>query len=108
MPQMREVISGASLWRRPLSSASKNLGGSKMLSATSPTSPSRTSTYSSPSPSTRARPSTWKLRLVVSWVMREALFPEGWGIGVERPEQARDVHRLEAPGEQPAGERGGV
>jgi hypothetical protein len=56
MPQMRAVMSGASVARRPCRSASKKRGGSKILSATSPTTPSRTSTWSEPSPSTRESP----------------------------------------------------
>ena len=70
MPQMRAVMSGASVARRPCRSASKNRGGSKMLSATSPTTPSRTSTWSEPSPSTRESPSIDTVRCAPDpWVI---------------------------------------
>ncbi len=55
MPQMRAVMSGASVNARPRSNASKKRGGSKMLSSARSTTPSRTTTLKAPSPSTRAR-----------------------------------------------------
>ena len=55
MPQMRAVMSGASVKCRPRSSASKKRGGSKILNCTSSSAPSRTRTSIAPSPSTRAR-----------------------------------------------------
>ena len=55
MPQMRAVMSGASVNERPRSSASKNRGGSKIRSSTCSTRPFSRRTVIAPSPSTRAR-----------------------------------------------------
>ena len=54
IPQMREVMSGASVNFRPFRNASKNRGGSKMRSFTSSTTSSLIRMKRAPSPSTRA------------------------------------------------------
>src|SRR5277367_2854874 len=79
MPQMRAVMSGASLYARPRKNASKKRGGSKMRSSALCTRLSRMTTVSPPSPSTRARLST----LIVLRAMALGLHAERLGVGVE-------------------------
>src|SRR5512135_1848879 len=87
MPQMRAVMSGASENFLPRRKASKNLGGSKIVSLTSATLPSFTRTKSAPSPSTLASWST----LMTLLLMSITLLPEGNRIGIESPEREHDV-----------------
>src|SRR5208282_561180 len=104
MPQMRAVISGASLNLRPRRKASKKRGGSKMLSFTSVTRWSRTRTNKPPSPSTRARTST----LMVLAFMRFALFPESFGVSIEGTEGAHKFRLGNAQGGPARAHRGGI
>src|SRR5208283_321227 len=104
MPQMRAVISGASLNLRPRRKASKKRGGSKMLSFTSMTRWSRIRTNKPPSPSTRARKST----LMVLAFMRFALFPECFGVGIEGTEGAHKFRLGDAQGGPTRAHGGGI
>src|SRR5208337_523508 len=104
MPQMRAVISGASLNLRPRRKASKKRGGSKMLSFTSVTRWSRTRTNKPPSPSTRARTST----LMVLAFMRFALFPERFGVSIKGTEGAHKFRLGDAQGGPARAHRSGI
>ena len=55
IPQMRAVMSGASMNERPRRKASKKRGGSKIRSSTCSTVSPSSLTVIAPSPSTRAR-----------------------------------------------------
>src|SRR5271157_5938174 len=104
MPQMRAVISGASLNLRPRRKASKKRGGSKMLSFTSMTRWSRIRTNKPPSPSTRARRST----LMVLAFMGFALFPERFGVRIEGAEGAHKLRFGDAQGGPARAHRSGI
>ena len=87
MPQMRQVMSGASVKLRPLKKASKKRGGSKIFNCTRVTAPSLIWMLRPPSPSTRARYLTVMLLLVMGF----ALLAEGGGVGVKGPEGPHQV-----------------
>src|SRR5512137_529575 len=113
MPQMRAVMSGASVNRRPRRNASNRRGGSKMRNFTSAIRPLRTCTSSPPSPSTRASIGTLMFRVLRSLMglARVALvlfagLAEGLGPAGEAAEEAHQLvvtvavaleHRAQGP-----------
>src|SRR3989339_921197 len=99
MPQMRAVISGASVKLRPFKKASKKRGGSKIFNRTRVTAPSLTRMSIPPSPSTRAR----YLTMIFLAVMGFALLAKGGGVGVKGPEGPHQVGLAHA---QPLAEPG--
>src|SRR5450755_2424688 len=109
MPQMRDVMSGASVYGRPRSSASKNRGGSKMRNAMVSTFPALIRTVIAPSPSTRASALTRIVRLRRSFpFMSIAFFAERIGIGVERAVELRQLALAQAEFLDVLGEAGGI
>src|ERR1043165_503361 len=104
MPQMRAVMSGASVKARPRRNASKKRGGSKMRSSALLTTPSRITTVSAPSPSTRAGAST----LMVLRAMAVALLAEFRIVGIEGAPGAVKVALAHAEPLEPGAQRLGV
>src|SRR3989339_2027213 len=100
MPQMRAVMSGASVKLRPLRKASKKRGGSKIFNRTRVTTPSLTRMLIPPSPSTRAR----YLTIIFLPVMGFALLAKGGGVGIKGPE---GPHQVGLAHPQPLAEPGG-
>src|SRR4030065_705187 len=100
MPQMRQVMSGASVKLRPFKKASKKRGGSKIFNCTRVTALSLIWMLRPPSPSTRAR----YLTMIFLPVMGFALLAKGGGVGVKGPE---GPHQVGLAHPQPLAEPGG-